>query len=289
MRILARLGVLIVLAMTPTWALARPPVWVVRDHDSTVVLFGSVHLLPQGLEWRPPALLTALAQADDVWFEAPMDAAGLDAAMHEAQARATLPQGASLRKLLSPKGRERLIQAASKLKVTPEQLDRLQPWYVDLAVSENVYESVGAKGSQGVEQQMWAQIPAAVPHRAFETPSEQVGFFADFPMKDQVASLEETLSQMNEGEKDYHVLLEAWMAGDLRTLDKEVVRPLRKASPVIYDVLVRRRNTRWTAAIADRLKGSGHTVVIVGMGHLIGPDGLPARLRALGYEVEGPL
>ena len=25
-----------------------------------------------------------------------------------------------------------------------------------------------------------------------------------------------------------------------------------------------------------------------GMGHLVGPDGLPARLRALGYSVKGP-
>jgi uncharacterized protein len=28
--------------------------------------------------------------------------------------------------------------------------------------------------------------------------------------------------------------------------------------------------------------------VIVGVGHLIGPDGVPARLRALGYSVTGP-
>jgi uncharacterized protein YbaP (TraB family) len=28
--------------------------------------------------------------------------------------------------------------------------------------------------------------------------------------------------------------------------------------------------------------------VVVGVGHLIGPDGVPARLRALGYSVTGP-
>ena len=36
------------------------------------------------------------------------------------------------------------------------------------------------------------------------------------------------------------------------------------------------------------LEKHGHTVVIVGIGHLIGPDGGPARLRALGYSVTGP-
>jgi uncharacterized protein YbaP (TraB family) len=36
------------------------------------------------------------------------------------------------------------------------------------------------------------------------------------------------------------------------------------------------------------MKGHGRTVVVVGVGHLIGPGGVPARLRALGYSVTGP-
>ena len=57
--------------LVPAQALALPPVWVVRDGDSTITLFGSVHLLPQGVHWEPPELARALAQADDVWFELP--------------------------------------------------------------------------------------------------------------------------------------------------------------------------------------------------------------------------
>jgi uncharacterized protein YbaP (TraB family) len=78
------------------------------------------------------------------------------------------------------------------------------------------------------------------------------------------------------------------MAGDLKALDHEALSPLRKASPQLYERLVSDRNARWTKALDARLKGHGRTVVVVGMGHLIGPGGLPARLRALGYQVEGP-
>ena len=52
--------------------------------------------------------------------------------------------------------------------------------------------------------------------------------------------------------------------------------------------LIQRRNAAWTRAIAERLAGSGETVIVVGAGHLVGPDSVPALLRARGIKVEGP-
>jgi uncharacterized protein YbaP (TraB family) len=80
----------------------------------------------------------------------------------------------------------------------------------------------------------------------------------------------------------------AWVAGDLKAIDREAIAPMRKASPRTFQRLVTERNERWTTVLDQRLKGHGRTVVVVGMAHLIGPDGVPARLRALGYQVEGP-
>ena len=62
----------------------------------------------------------------------------------------------------------------------------------------------------------------------------------------------------------------------------------RAAAPGLYARLVTERNERWLTTLKARLDGSGRTVVVVGVGHLVGQDGLPARLRALGYSVEGP-
>ena len=71
-------------------------------------------------------------------------------------------------------------------------------------------------------------------------------------------------------------------------LDEDALGPLRKAAPGLYARLVTERNERWIAELKTRMDGSGSTVVVVGVGHLVGEDGLPARLRALGYSVEGP-
>ncbi len=279
---------ILALLLVPVQAMALPPVWTVRDKDSTIVIFGSVHLLPQGLDWRPPALMQALAQADDVWFEAPMDAAGQSAALESALAKGFLPKGQTLTALLSARGRTRLAQAAKRIGFPLEQLDRLAPWYADALISAGLFRSVGAEGEDGVERQLWAGVPDRAVRHALETPAQQVGFFADAPMKDQLASLEDTLKGAGDAEKDYRTLVGAWMHGDLKALDREVERPLRKSSPALYETLVVQRNARWTEAITARMAGSGHTVIVVGMGHLIGPDGVPARLRARGFDVEGP-
>ena len=93
---------------------------------------------------------------------------------------------------------------------------------------------------------------------------------------------------MEDDPQQYQELVRAWMAGDLATLDREALQPMRKTSPALFRALLIDRNARWARALDQRLKGHGRTVVVVGVAHLIGPQGLPARLRALGYRVEGP-
>jgi uncharacterized protein YbaP (TraB family) len=288
MGVLTRIFAVLVLLLAPAEALALPPVWVVHDHDSTITLFGSVHLLPPGVDWRPPRLKQAVAEADDVWFEAPMDEAGLAAASQAALADAFLPEGRKLSSLLSPAGRARLAKTAALFGVPVDQFERLQPWYAELMIEGALFRRLGLQGADGVEEQLWGGLPPAAKRVTLETPAEQIELFAGAPLEEQAASLEQTLKDVPHARRDYDVLLKAWLDGDVRTLDREVVRPLQRSSPGLYQRVVAQRNARWVKAIEARMSGSGHTVIVVGMGHLVGRDGVPAQLRAAGYQVDGP-
>lgn len=284
---LARLFALIFAIAAPTAARAEPPVWVIRDADSTITLFGSVHILPK-VEWRPAAVTTALKEADDVWFEIPLDAAAQLSLQQSVVSRGLLPPGQSLRDQLKPEDRERLQRVARSLGVQPAALDVMRPWMADLALSQAFAAKSGASASQGVEQVLYAQVPKEAKLRSFETGPQQIAMLADMPAKDQLAGLAETLRQIEEEPNSFIDLVGYWTGGNMAAIIKEALEPVREASPVYYDVLITRRNRDWVGQIKQRLAGSGDTLIVVGVGHLVGPDGVPELLRKEGIKVEGP-
>ena len=269
-------------------AAAEPPVWVVKDKNSELVLFGSVHILPRGLDWTPPALDRALKAADDIWFELPIDAESEAATSILATKAGVLPPDQSLFKLLPPEDSALMSKVAAAYDVSPLLLDRLQPWLAEIALAGGAYRRLGADAASGVEKTIAAMATPKAKRRAFETPAEQVALLSSGTTDEQMASLRQTLHEMDEKPDEFQTLVKAWTDGDIQVLDHEALAPIRDTTPGLFRRLVTDRNARWTKVLDARLKGRGRTVVVVGIGHLIGPDGVPARLRALGYSVTGP-
>lgn len=269
-------------------AAAQPPVWVVKDADSEMVLFGSVHVLPPGLAWRPPALDAALRDADDLWFELPTGPAVEQESARLAGEKGVLPPDQSLFARLPPADAARLMRVAEGYGVDKATLDRLEPWLAELALAGAAFRRSGAGLQDGVEKAIEAAAPPGAARRALETLAQQLAIFDEAPEIEQIASLRETVREMDEDPDAFDKLVAAWAAGDLDRIDREALQPLRRASPLLFRRLVEDRNADWTTQLDRRLKGEGRTVVVVGMGHLIGSGGVPARLRALGYSVTGP-
>ena len=106
-------------------AAAAPPVWTIRDADSTIVLFGSIHVLKSGPGWEPPALSQALAKVDDLWFEIPLDEAGRLATTQAAVHLGLLPRGQTLRSLLGASRRAKARGSSVVLRNVGAEVARL--------------------------------------------------------------------------------------------------------------------------------------------------------------------
>ena len=267
---------------------AEPPVWIIRDADSTIVLFGSVHILPQGQDWRPAALKAAIARADDLWFETSFDTASRTAGAQKIAQIGVLPPGQSLTAMLPPADLERLKRVAATFGQPLASFDRMPPWMADLALSQVYASAHGGDAALGVEEVLDREAPASARRRALETADQQIATLAVAPRADPLARLSETLRSIEEEPGSFEDIVTDWMKGDIAGLVTEALDPLKKATPGLYDRLIRRRNAAWVPMIISRLAGSGQTVMVVGVGHLVGPDSVPAMLRARGIKVEGP-
>ena len=118
----------------------------------------------------------------------------------------------------------------------------------------------------------------------FETPEDQILMLAGFPEDGQLAYLRASLDAFGEAQTRLDQLVEAWVAGDTGRIRALAVDPLR-ATPVVYERLLVRRNTDWADQIQTLLEGSGTVFIAVGSMHLTGDDSVQQILLERGVEV----
>jgi uncharacterized protein YbaP (TraB family) len=258
--------------------------WVVRDADSTIYLFGTVHVLKPETQWRTPAVDAALKESSEVWLEVvdmddPAEAQPLLMKYGVDRAR-------PLSSLLTEAQRAQLAAAAAELGLQPQALEPMRPWLAALTLTLTHLQKEGFDPSKGVEQLLTAAAKAeGKPMKGLETLEQQLSFFAGLPEAVQVQLLGETIDDLPRGEALLDSMVEAWAVGDVPTLERVFVDELRD-SPEFYDVLLVKRNEAWARQIQELLAGQGTSFIAVGAGHLVGPDSVQAKLAARGIKSE---
>ncbi|MFZ2028734.1 MAG: TraB/GumN family protein [Vitreimonas sp.] len=271
----------------PSAAPAEPAVFAVRDADSTIYLYGAVHVRPNGSDWGGPIAHAALASASDVWTEMDIspetDARGQQIARQLSAAPANRP----LSSWLTPAQNTRLRALCARLHLDPNALEPLQPWAASLTLTLLPIMQAGYDPQSGVDRDVDAYADAHhLREHAFETIDEQLGFLANLSPQLQRQMLLEAIDEAQQGPSELAEMTAAWERGDTSALQRVIVDEMRHDYPELYQVLFVRRNAAWLPVIQHELQGSGIEFIAVGAGHLLGPDGLVAQLRARGTRVE---
>jgi uncharacterized protein YbaP (TraB family) len=272
-------------AMGASPVLAEPALWAIRDKDSTIYLFGTVHVLRPTTQWRSPKIAKAFQDADDLVMEIeqPEDAATTRALM----LKYGVDQAAPLSSKLKPESYAKLQAAAQGMGFPPQALEPMRPWLAALTVSLTPLLKAGYDPESGVEKLLSTQAKAAgKPISAFETMEQQMRFFADMTPAQENQLLESTLDEIDEGPAKVDALVTAWASGDEVELKRQMVDELQNDYPDVYKLLLVDRNHDWARQLKVKLGGAGVSFVAVGAGHLAGPDSLQAELGKLGVQVE---
>lgn len=253
---------------------ADPAIWVVRDPDTTVYLFGTIHLLKPGLTWFDEAVKTAFDASDELVIEMVEP----DPTITQAT---TLklgvdPTGTPLREKLTPEARAKYEAALAALGVPAAGFDGFRPWLAGLTLSVLPLVKAGFDPNAGVEKSILAVN--VKPVQGLETLDEQLGFFANLPESDQIAFLNAAVDAIPDGTDNIDELVHAWAEGDVDRVASLMNEGLDDSTPFIEKVLLTDRNARWAKWIAERLKQPGTVFMAVGAGHLAGPTSVQAQL-----------
>lgn len=266
-------------------AWAAPPLWVVRDADSALYLFGTMHVLTEDAAWRTPAFDKALAESSRIWLELDTQVAP------ETMAKLVVDLGVDRKTPLAQKvSPETMAALRERVKGQPklaEMAEHMRPWAAAMAIQAMPVLAAGHTSEAGADATLTREMTEGGKQTLFfETPEQQLRFFADLPEAVQVQFLEDSLEQTAGKGRTPAETQAAWIAGDERLLGDGVAADMRARRPALYDAFVRQRNRVWTKALEGELAGSGVAMVAVGALHMAGDDGLVAQLRARGFTVE---
>ena len=236
---------------------AEPAMFIVRDADTTVYIFGTFHALDSRADWFNDQVRDAFDQSNELILETVV-AEGP-------------PPGPAFSHPMPPSS---VTPSASFLATTRMAIDAGKSQGMQVSngadmVLRRAAEYAGKRvdGLETLESQltMFTKLPAA-PSAPEPRPGTPVG---EPPME----SLSKAMSEMQA----------AWKRGD-QNVFVQMLDKLNKASPATYRMMFTERNARWADWVAGRMQTPGTVFVAVGAGHLAGKDSLLVRLAELGIE-----
>ena len=258
-----------------------PALWVVKDEDTTVYLFGSVHLLKPGLGWFDDGVKTAFDSSDQLVLEL------VEPPAAEVQALfgkfAMDQQGKTLRSKMNDADRAVYEAAMGKLGIPAPAFDPFEPWAAGITLSVVAMQKSGFDPNSGVEKQLTAAAKVSnKPIAGLETMEFQLSLFDTLPEAEQITFLVETAKLIDEVASTTDKMVDMWASAETESLGQLMNEGL--TSRTLYDALLTKRNANWAKWISARMAKPGVTFMAVGAGHLAGPTSVQNLLPAYGLS-----
>lgn len=258
-----------------------PALWMVKDEDTTVYLFGSIHILKPGLGWFDDGVKAAFDSSDQLVLEL------VEPPAAEVQALfgklAMDQQGKTLRSKMNDADRAVYEAAMGKLGIPAPAFDPFDPWAAAVTLSLVAMQKSGFDPNSGVEKQLTAAAKVSnKPIAGLETMEFQLGLFDTLPEAEQITFLVETAKMIDEASSIMDKMVAMWASAETESLGQLMNEGL--TSRTLYDALLTKRNANWAKWISARMAKPGVTFMAVGAGHLAGPTSVQNLLPAYGLS-----
>lgn len=260
------------------------PLWELEGTTNRVHILGSVHFLRATDYPLPATIMAVYADADTLVFE--LDLSRLDpmATQELLQQLAIDPRGNDLEDYLGTKNYRDATSMAADIAIDITTLRPYEPWFAALQITQLRLGQLGFDGTWGIETQLTLQaIGDGKDIGGLESLEQQFDALDSLPPTAQREFLMQTLEDAADIEAGLDAIIRAWRAGDVDTLESELLEGLAD-QPELYDRILVQRNRDWTRQIVGFTKSSKNYLVVVGALHLVGEDSVIRMLEQQGIR-----
>ena len=271
------------MAAPPALPDADPAMWVVKDQDTTIYLFGTFHVGDGKVEWFNDEVKTAFDKSGEVYLELipAEDPASMAPLI---QQYAIDKSGKTLTEKLSPAGRAKLAELLGGMGAPANALDKFTPMFAAMTLVLVPYQALGMTAEHGTEKKLMAAAKSSGKTLGeLEGLESQLKMLSRIPEAAQIASLEEMLASFEESPAMIKRMVQYWNGGDAEGF-ASLMKEMQGSAPEVYKVMMTERNAEWAEWIDARLDKPGTVFLGVGTAHLAGADSVQQLLAARGIQ-----
>jgi uncharacterized protein YbaP (TraB family) len=259
------------------WPSASPALWqVTTDRGEVGWLFGTVHALPDDVEWRSEAVEQAFAESELLVVEI-ANLRDTDAAAADFNQLAYSSGQPPLLQRIDDEERPALEALIDKAGASERDFHLMENWAAAMILSAAVRAGDPANG---VDR---ALLASGKRNMGLESFGGQYLIFDSLPDAEQADLL---LAIAGEAQRDNPLAAtEAWLVGDLTAIETLGERGIL-TDPELREALINARNRTWVEKIVPPFEAGLKPFVAVGAAHMLGEEGLPSLLSARGWTVE---
>lgn len=260
-----------------------PALWVVKDADTTVYLFGTVHILKPGMGWFDEAVKDAFDKSDRLVLEMVEPDAATTQQLFAKYGLDT--SGKPLTSKMTEDEKAIYAKAMEKVGLPVAAFEPLDPWAAAVTMQIMGLQKGGYDVNSGVETQLTAAAKASgKPIAGVETMESQLAIFDTLSQETQVRFLVESAKTVDDMTASMDNMVALWAKPDPEGLAQVMNEGL--ADPKLHAALLTNRNANWAAWISKQLEKPGTTFMAVGAGHLSGSTSVPHLLTAYGIQAQ---
>jgi uncharacterized protein YbaP (TraB family) len=269
-----------------TQSLADSSVWKVQKDESIIYLGGTFHLLRQSDFPLPMEFDKAYRASDILVFETDLGKLMEPSTQQKLMSKAMYTDGSTIENHLSPQTYSLLNEYCASKGIPLAAIKQFKPSIVvvTITVMELAKMGVTAEGVDLFFYQLAARDNKTV--EGLETVEEQIHFVVGMGEGNEDAFVTHSIKDLESIMQKYESMVDAWKTGDAKKLNDLMVAELKTKTPKLYKELIVDRNENWLPMIDAYQKTLEKEFILVGAGHLVGPDGIVKALRKKGYKVE---